>query len=287
MTGRRALFYGASPRIPDLSHLIPFTAIPGVKLQLAKAIGGVNLQSFPDDFVAWLSDAVPCDNVAVIAYFQDRRPWVLKAFNDHPSVHAKLETEYVDAAYLLDPFHELHINRAQKGVYRLMDVAPDHFYRNQYFVSYYRDTTLVDEIAFVSYPSEGVSIQTCLGRDSNSNTRFSTRQISQARRIAPIVSVLVEKHWSELNTSGEYSESETISRLIESVHEKHSVRLTPRQAEVAFYILKGHSSISIGLTLGVARTTVKVFRKQLYKRLNISSQAELFNLLLPLLGRDK
>ena len=38
------------------------------------------------------------------------------------------------------------------------------------------------------------------------------------------------------------------------------------------------------LKLGVSPQTVKVFRKQLYQRCGISSQAELFSLMLPLLG---
>ena len=41
---------------------------------------------------------------------------------------------------------------------------------------------------------------------------------------------------------------------------------------------------SIALKLGVSPQTVKVFRKQLYQRCGISSQAELFSLMLPLLG---
>ena len=48
-------------------------------------------------------------------------------------------------------------------------------------------------------------------------------------------------------------------------------------------ILRGHSSLSIALRLGLSPQTVKVFRKQLYRRCAISSQAELFALMLPLL----
>jgi DNA-binding NarL/FixJ family response regulator len=53
---------------------------------------------------------------------------------------------------------------------------------------------------------------------------------------------------------------------------------------VALLILRGHSTPSIGLRLGVSPQTVKVFRKQLYQRCGISSQAELFSLMLPLLN---
>ncbi|MDC3055575.1 hypothetical protein OA068_01175 [Paracoccaceae bacterium] len=39
----------------------------------------------------------------------------------------------------------------------------------------------------------------------------------------------------------------------------------------------------MGLRLGISQQTVKVFRKQLYRKCSISSQAELFALITPLL----
>ena len=65
----------------------------------------------------------------------------------------------------------------------------------------------------------------------------------------------------------------------------HDIKLSNRQAEVAILILQGHSSESVALMLNISPQTVKVFRKQLYKRCKITSQAELFSLLMPLLER--
>ena len=76
---------------------------------------------------------------------------------------------------------------------------------------------------------------------------------------------------------------DVVSLLVSAVFSTHAIRLSPRQAEVAILILKGHSSVSAALRLGVSSQTVKVFRKQLYSRCRISSQAELFALMLPLL----
>jgi len=74
-----------------------------------------------------------------------------------------------------------------------------------------------------------------------------------------------------------------VARLMTAVTQAHDISLSPRQAEVAVLILRGHSSVSIGLRLGISTQTVKVFRKQLYRKCKISSQEELFNLMLPLL----
>jgi DNA-binding CsgD family transcriptional regulator len=74
-----------------------------------------------------------------------------------------------------------------------------------------------------------------------------------------------------------------VAQLVRALGDAHGIRLSPRQAEVALLILRGHSTVSIGLRLGVSGQTVKVFRKQLYARCGLSSQAELFALMLPLL----
>lgn len=143
---------------------------------------------------------------------------------------------------------------------------------------------MVDELAFVSYPSPGVSLHVCLGRDSFSNKRFTARDLATAHRIAPLVASLTSFHWKDLMSGGEAAEDEFVSSLIKATERVHGISLSPRQAEVAMLVLKGHSSVSIGLKLGISFQTVKVFRKQLYRKCNISSQAQLLSLMLPILG---
>ncbi len=252
---------------------------------LAVAIERIGRPNFSPALADWLNASVPCDNLSWLAYFQHRGPELLMAQNTRPEVHENIESVYLEGAYLLDPFHDLHLRKAERGVYRLSENSPDKFKSNQYFTEYYRHTTLIDELAFICYPNPGVSIHICLGRDKSSNRRFSPKTIAAARRIAPIVSSLVESHWSGLDTTGAYDEAEITARLIRSAQSQLAIQLSPRQSEVAMLILRGHSSISIGLKLGISAQTVKVFRKQLYKKCGISSQAELFNLLLPLLGQ--
>ena len=62
--------------------------------------------------------------------------------------------------------------------------------------------------------------------------------------------------------------------------------LTGREADVTSLILRGHSSGSIGLNLGISVETVKVHRKHIYAKLKVSSQAELFVKLLPMLSEQ-
>ena len=251
---------------------------------LGRAITALGSEGFAAALYEWLSHSYDIDNTTMLAYFQARKPQVLFTQSREPKVHERLEEDYLSGAYLLDPFHDLHVRRVPAGLYRLRDIAPDAFLRNEYFAAYYRRTTLIDEIAYVANPAEGVSVHVCLGRDASSARSFSQRDVEFAQKIAPIACALCEKQWSGLSSSGDYTDAALTERLIHALLDEHRISLSPRQAEVALLILRGHSTVSIALRLDLSPQTVKVFRKQLYRKCGISSQGELFSLILPLLA---
>lgn len=253
---------------------------------LAEAIAAINSEQCPDRLADWLYSIVRFDNFVIIAYFQNERPKSLYERIEEPRVLQNFEESYVSGAYLVDPYHALHVKQAPKGLYRLKDIAPDQFSRSRYNREYYENTTMVDEVAFVAYPSEGVSVHISMGRDMTSEQRYSAREVKSAQEVAPIACALIELQWSALNSTGQFDETQIIDSLIARTENQHQISLSSRQAQVALMILRGHSSISIGLHLGISPQTVKVFRKQLYKKCGISSQAELFGLMLPLLKWD-
>ncbi|MCE2738599.1 MAG: helix-turn-helix transcriptional regulator [Rhodobacter sp.] len=253
--------------------------------RLAEAIRRMGQAGFETALTGWLRRSVPCDNLIMLAYRDAAPPLVLYHQADDPKVYGQLDSTYLAGAYLLDPYHDLHQSRVAAGLYRMRDIAPDQFQRSRYFLDYYRNTGLIDEVTFVAYPAPGVTLNICLGRDGTSGQVFSAAEVHRASRIAPIVTALSERHWSGLSgpTPGAGRGEQAAGLLRAALVRSHGIRLSPRQAEVALLILRGHSSVSIGLRLAVSPQTVKVFRRQLYARCAITTQAELFALLLPLL----
>ncbi len=251
---------------------------------LAQAIQTLGSEAFPAALDRWLETKLRQDNYTILVYFDGRRPRSLLRRARTPAVHDNFDRLYVAGAYLLDPFHDLHRNRAKAGVYRLSDIAPDQFHRNPYYLDYYSATTLLDELTFVTYPAPGASLHICLGRDASSASRFTAQEVATAHMLAPVVLALADRHWAGLDAGGAPSGANVTDQLIAAMKSAHDIGLSPRQAEVALLILRGHSSVSIGLKLGISAQTVKVFRKQLYRKCLISSQAELFHLMLPLLS---
>ena len=259
-------------------------ALPNVaERQLADLVRKIGKAGFESALWHFFCRCLPPDNLIILAYRDSTSPEILYRHSNGPEVFDQIETVVLGGAYLLDPYHELHLNHVPAGLYRLTDVAPDAFHRSRYYVEYYQQTTLLDELAFIAYPAQDVSLFVCLGRDASSGRPFAPREIEVCHRLAPIIVALAESHWQSLPMQPA-SRPDVASQLILAIRKAHDIHLSPRQAEVALLILRGHSTASIALRLGVAAQTVKVFRKQLYSRCGISSQAELFSLLLPLLA---
>ena len=250
---------------------------------LAEVIRRQGRPGFEAALLAFLGRAVAPDNLIVLAYRDAAPPLVLFRQAAQARVFAALDAVYLAGAYVLDPYHDLHVRRVPHGLYRLADIAPDAFQRSRYVIEYYQATGIIDELTYVAYPAPGVTLNLCLGRDPGSGRVFSGRETEVAARIAPVVVALAAAHWAGLPARDGVVET-PVGRLVAALQRARRIRLSPRQAEVALLILRGHSTPSIALVLGVSAQTVKVFRRQLHARCGVSSQAELFALMLPLLG---
>ncbi|CEP37925.1 MAG: helix-turn-helix transcriptional regulator [Gammaproteobacteria bacterium] len=255
--------------------------------ELANAIMALATPELPQYFSSLVKCLAAFDNLIIIAYHGEHRPAVLYREYTDPVVYLPMDSQYLGGAYLLDPFYREHLRGSVQGIRRLMDVAPDHFRRTHYYKNYYQQTTLLDEVAVFASITESVTLTACLGRDCSSGKPFNKRELQALRQYGMTLSSLLKKHWQDYRSDNvmKAAPAPVEERLREALNQQHSIRLSPRQAEVALFILRGHSSLSISLHLGVSLQTVKVFRRQLYAKCCISSQAELFALLMPLFAR--
>ena len=248
---------------------------------LSQAIRLCDGAGFEAALAGYLMDALAADNLVILAYPTAGPPRALFEV-DRAGAFARLESGYLAGAYLLDPIYDLVQTGAPAGVYRLSDVAPDAFQRSRYFQEYYRQTTILDELTYLARPRHGLTLTLCLGRDATSGSVFPARSLTMGRSIVPIVLALAERHWAGLKAETASAE-DLPGRVAAALKARHGIGLSPRQAEVALLILRGHSTASIALRLQLSAQTVKVFRRQIHKRCGISTQAELFALMLPLM----
>lgn len=129
-------------------------ALPnGAERQLGEVVRRLGRPGFESALWDFIRRCVAPDNLLILAYRNSAPPEILYRQSDIPEVFAQIETVYLGGAYLLDPCHELHLTRVPAGVYRLTDVAPDAFHRSRYYLEYYQQTTLLDELTFIAYPA--------------------------------------------------------------------------------------------------------------------------------------
>ena len=241
---------------------------------------------FGPALLAWLSHVTHFDHSVTFAYRGTARPPCLfETFN--PAESHIFVALYQEGPYRLDPFYQTAVER-RAGFWRMRELAPDRFYASEYFRTYYEKTGLAEEVGFFVPLDSGVTVVVSLMRLDKSKA-FSAVQIRALRELAPVVLSLVRLAWADVaiedpnagqGNGGEHTRSEPdnpsqISALM-TTDEDGNPLLTPREIEVVDLVLKGHSSDSIAALLGMTPGTVKVHRRNIYRKLHIRSQAELF-----------
>ncbi|MGC4023808.1 MAG: LuxR C-terminal-related transcriptional regulator [Mesorhizobium sp.] len=248
---------------------------------LGELLAHVGSHEFPEMFSTTLRRLVPFDYTVSFAYSGSARPVCLhhtfapKQFD----IHVK---EYEIGPYLLDPLFKATANGTRSGLYRLADVAPDQFYKSEYYKSYYVQTGPVDEIAFFVSGGNNWAIVISLMRAS-SRQIFSTHDVRTLRIVEPLIRRIAEAHWrtdERLKTSNHEDEDKEVLRrtVQEALRVRGMPHLTPRELEVVGLVLEGHSSESIANLLFISSGTVRIHRKNIYAKMRISSQRELFSI---------
>ena len=251
---------------------------------LARSLGTAN---FPKALSYFVNRLVEFDNLIFIAYHKDRVPEALYSESFGSLLINLFENHYLKGAYMLDPFFHATKNGVQTGIHNIFDLAPDHFKHTNYYKEYYINAPVIDEIALFAPLGTETTLTACFTRDKKRDQRFTKKEIKRLKMFENVLSALCEQNWSSYQPQKSHTTENLNSvteRLREALEYQQQISLSPRQAEVAFYILQGHSSVSISLILQISKETVKVFRKQLYSKCNISSQAELFALLMPVIS---
>ena len=191
-------------------------------------------------------------------------------------------THYQEGPYLLDPFYQVYADRMEAGLYRMREIAPDRFYHSEYYRSYYRRTGLAEEIGFLVSLPHDMKLVISLMR-AGTSAPFSDRDMNKLRRMEPIVHATAARHWRNLGHLQPREAKRTtagpgLNLQVTSAFENFGEGvLTRREREVVRMVLRGHSSNSIGRQFYITTGTVKIHRKNIYAKLGISSQSELFS----------
>ena len=235
---------------------------------LGQVIESVGEPHFCPALAGWLNSIVPFDYTVVFGYHGASKP--VELYDDFPADRRRVFVDdYVIGPYLLDPFYEGAMLPVTPGLHRLRDLAPDRFYQGEYFRTYYVRTEIAEEIGFFCGVGDGYQVVWSLMRKKRP---FSVSDVKRLGHAAPVVVSFIRKNWVGLA-----SDFKPLEKPPAEIAGPGLERLTRRELEVVSYILRGYSSEATGKNLEIAAGTVRIHRRNIYAKLKISSQRELFS----------
>lgn len=252
---------------------------PGDIARLQRAMAHSRDDSFFTHLRRLLRARLRFDTLLTLRFGRSGVPQPLDTWIADPALQQTYPRSYLRGAYRLDPFFQMRHSVTEGGLYRLSDIAPDRFFSGEYYLRYYRITRILDEVGLLVPLPDGATGHLSFSRKDG---KFRRKELQCLRHFSPILLELLRQYCEArgLPDSPPASNVRPLEDVIaDHVLQLRQAALTRREAQVVALILQGHSNLSAALALGIARQTVKVHRRNIYRKLMITSQAELFAML--------
>lgn len=212
----------------------------------------------------------------ILVYSKQNHPRLLAGKRE-----TELDQDYCESAYLLDPFYDVICRHSHNGLVTLDSITRNDFEHSAYYNQFYNRLGWNNETNYIIHTPQDHTI--CLV--------YTTEQSPNAlnHELIPYLesiksAIFKHEEWHEL---GKKSYGEHDEKSHSYWHCSHGSAapnsyptlfgLTRRESEIVEYILQGHSTSSIAKMCFVSQGTVKNHRKNIYRKLNIKSQCELFS----------
>lgn len=250
---------------------------------IAAAIASSSGAELGDALAAAIDVAVDHEGTCLIAFHRDAGPEVLHHTLE-PAGRKHYLDRYLAGPYLLDPLYQLALQAERPTLCRFRDALPDRFRSSEYYRQYCERTHLLDEMDFFAKVSPQTTLALVVGR----RTRLFTRsELQRLELIESTVQACIRQVWQrhDQRRSRRGGAANVHRRLTECFERFGETVLTDRERQISQLLLRGHSSKSVARELKIAPGTVMVHKRNLFSKLGISSQYELFSLFIDDLGR--
>jgi len=224
------------------------------------------------------------DGTSLLAFHADAAPEVL-----HHTLAPREERHYLErylaGPYLLDPLYEMALRVDKPDMCRFRDTTPDRFLSSEYYRQYCERTHLTDEMDFLVDVDDNSALVLVVGRRGK---RFSRSELGRLALIRPVVRAAMQRIWEGWAArEGPQQRNRSIHQRLTECYENFGDEvLTDREREITQLLLRGHSTKSVARELGIAPGTVMVHKRNLFTKLGITSQYELFSRFIDELSRS-
>ena len=257
---------------PEGLHLASW---PDVTSNLIKAI---NSDEFPQVLFESINRIAPIDSAIVMVFRADEKPTLIYD-GLHPSETTSFYEDYMAGAYLLSPLYRRY-QTMQSGFYRLASLEQSTFERSEFGLAYFNDSGLCDEANYLFKLSDEVAVVACFGRQQLPMP-FTALELHQLHVAEPVFRAAIEKHWKDSldkNRPDSLNSRQVHEQLKASLSNFGCSVLTERELEVMHMMFEGKASKTAAKELNISPDTERGHRKNIYSKLNVASQAELFSL---------
>jgi DNA-binding CsgD family transcriptional regulator len=241
------------------------------------AVLAIGRPTFPQALICTLRRVADVGHCMVFSFTGERSARCLLDIGNIP-IGGDLGVAYSEHFHLADPNREAIFGRQASAAPIVLPTFARRMYSDNYRKIFFEDSRIIDKFATAIWLDD-----TCFYVNFyriTSQGRFNRDQIEHLSRIAPAVSAVVARHFEQL-----FSQDRDPARGLETLFATSDsfASLTGREKEVCLRILTGFSSEAISADLGIGLHSTLTYRKRAYDKLGISSQNELFGIVLRLL----
>lgn len=197
---------------------------------------------------------------------------------------------YARSTYLLNPFYNAFLRGIGRGVYRIGEVATAAPVKKAHYRNQHIRVSALEEIGYLTkdWPPGRAEVVVAMALPDGElgeislihpvrQGGFSQADLQALSDAQPFLEACFARYWRRVRPK--HHKQPGTSAIAAPANLRRN-GLSVREREVAYLILKGHSTPSISLQLGISATTVKTHRKNLYAKLGIATHYELFAMFL-------
>ncbi|WP_315831255.1 helix-turn-helix transcriptional regulator [Bradyrhizobium prioriisuperbiae] len=244
---------------------------------VAGAVLAIGRPGFADTLLSTLRRVADVGHCMVFSFAGERSARCLLDVGNIP-IGGDLGQAYSGHFHQADPNRDTIFSHRTSAAPILLPTFARRMYNDSYRKLFFEDSDIVDKFATAIWV-EGTCFYVNFYRIT-AQGRFERAQIERLKRIAPAISAVVARHFEQAPAAPD-TPRQNLGTLF-ATHKALSC-LTSREKEVCQRILSGLSSEAISADLDISIHSTLTYRKRAYEKLGISSQNELFGIVLKLL----
>jgi DNA-binding CsgD family transcriptional regulator len=246
---------------------------------ISRAIAALGTEHFFPTLIEAVNGQVKIDYPQIWLYHKDLPPRVLYHEIPPAAVPSQID-DYLDGPYSEDPFYQTSMNQPRAKIYRLSRVTMGKLQQSDYYRNYYADTGTSDEAVYLAKLHGGNVINLSMMRLPE-HGEFSEQEYESLYLLAEPVSELIKSHSEHDDFAVTHLIQPGIDHQIDLAFRTFGASLlSPREKDVLEMMLRGYGTDISADRLGIALETVRRHRKSIYRKLDVSSQTDLFSLFL-------